>query len=67
MEVCMEKRIWQTVWVFYYLSILLTWNAIRTDLAEVLAEVSTCITASIGVGVLWKSMGVGCKGDFSIP
>ena len=38
-----------------------------TDLAEVLAEVSTCITASMGVGVLWKSMGVLCKGDLSIP
>ena len=30
-----------------------------TDLDEVLADVSTCITASMGVGVLWK-------GDLSI-
>ena len=35
------------------LSLLFTWKAMRTDLADVLAEVSTCITASMGsVGFL---------------
>lgn len=31
------------------LSLLFTWKAMRTDLADVLAEVSTCITASMGI------------------
>ena len=38
----------------------LTWNAMSTDFAEVLAEVSTCITASIGEAVF-------CNVDFATP
>ena len=40
-----------TVWVEKksVLSLLFTWKAMRTDLADALAEVSTCITASMGI------------------